>query len=275
MEATKKLLNIINKNKESITTDGYHQSIMNIMYKYWQQKDVNMNYDEITNWFKNEYGELAQFAVLIGKYNQQVTNGGHIQYYFNRYSGIEEDETRAVLNLHKTLVTLLNKSKLKDEISLQVFKILEEFYIELDEERYIEEEVYNDEGDMNIEEYDNPNYLEIINTDMLNQFDLAYYKINDKFIEVLELYFKTKIENRDTTWDYTDDYYYTQIDDIEINLRVYPNNTISVWIYNHTNDTELLDTEYKNIADLKLAFKNIFKQNINIPNLTDIKTITG
>jgi len=192
MEASKKLIEEINKRKEEVARDGYHQTVLSIMYEYWQRKDVNMNYDEITTWYKEEYGSLAQFLVLIGKYNQQVTNGGHLQYYFNRYSGTEDDETRVDLNLHKQLVVLMNKSELKDEISQKVFKILEELYITLDTEQYIEEEIYED-GEFEIEEVENENYLEVENTNILSKLDDEYYKICDVFMIQLEQYAKDKI----------------------------------------------------------------------------------
>ena len=273
MEATKKLIDEIHKNKEEIIRDGYHQSIMNIMYKHWQKEDINMSYDEITEWFKNEYGELVQFAVLIGKYNQQVTNGGHFQYYSNGYAG-DIDKYNLNIPLHKTLVTLLYKTKLTDEISLKVLKILEEFYIELDEDEYIEEEIFED-GQTIIDEYDNPDYMEVINTEMLNRFDLEYYKINDKFIKILEQYFKNKIETINYTWDNKDDYYYVHIDELEINLHIYTDGTISLWLYNHNKDTELLDEEYKDIDDIKSVLKNVLDSNIDIDRLMNLKIITG
>ena len=59
-------------------------------------------------------------------------------------------------------------------------------------------------------------------------------------------------------WDYTDDYYFTHIEDIEINIRVYEDDTVSVWVFDNKKDVELLEGEYDIVAlegdliDLKL-----------------------
>ena len=193
--ATDKLKQEVLKREDQITKDGYHQTILNIMYQHWQKEDVDMNYKEILEWFSSEYGELAKFAVLIGKYNQQVCNGGHFQYYSNGYcDGISGcfNEHDIDIPLHKELIQLFNQTELKDEISLKTFKILEELYIELDDEEYIEEEIFDD-GETYYEECENPDYMEVVNTDMLKRFDNEYYKINDEFVEILEQYFKDKI----------------------------------------------------------------------------------
>ena len=189
MKATIKLKQEVLIRDNEIANNGYHQTIMNIMYNHWQK--VNMSYEDILNWFEKEYGELARFAVQIGKFNQQVTNGGFLQYYNNGYCGDIED-VEYTLSLHNQLVVLMSKTELKDEISLKVLKILDELYIELDLEKYIEEEIYTDDGDVNYEEYDNDNYMEVVNTEMLNNFDNEYYKICDKFMVVLEQYFRDK-----------------------------------------------------------------------------------
>ena len=267
MIALDKLKQEVLKRKDEIAKDGYHQTIMNIMYEYWQQEDVNMDYTQILEWLKKEYGELAEFAVLIGKYNQQVCNGGHFQYYHNGYAG-DIDEYNSDIPLHKNLVILLSKTKLKDEISLQVLKLLDELYIELDTEQYITDDYEEDE-------YENPDYMEVINTEMLNRFDNEYYKINDEFMEILEEYFKDKLTTINPTWDYKDDYYFAQIDDIEINIRMFESDVIGVWIYNHTKDKEILDEDYKNLEELKTILRDIFKTDISLPSIEQLKKIRG
>ena len=195
MLVTDKLKQEVLKKTEDVKEEGYHQTVLNIIYNHWQKDNINMSYDDIIEWIKEVYGEFAQLLVLLGKYNQQVCNGGHYQYYHNRYTGIEENETEAQIHLHKKLVTLLSKSELKDAISLQVLKLIDEFYIELDTEEYIEEEIFEDEGII-YDEYENSNYLEVVNTDMLSRFDTEYYAVNEEFMEIVEQHIKDKITEK-------------------------------------------------------------------------------
>ena len=274
LEVTDNLKQEVLSRKDEIAKDGYHQTILNIMYKHWQKDDVNMSYTEILEWFKNEYGELGTFAVQIGKYNQQVCNGGHFQYYHNGYTG-DIDEYSSDIPLHKQLVVLMSKSELKNETSLQLLKLLDELYIEVDTEQYLEEELTDEFGDIVIDEYENTNYMEIINSQMLNNFDNEYYKINDKFMEILEQYFKDKIININPIWDYIDDYYFGHIEDIEINIRIFQSDDIGVWLYDHTKDKEILDEDYKNLEEVKVVLKDIFKTDIDLPSTKQLKIIRG
>jgi hypothetical protein len=171
MKATDALKYAVLQRSDELEADGYHQSIMNIMYEQWQKEDA-MSYNDILNWFETTYGSLAKFAVLIGKYNQQVCNGGHIQYFHNGYAdgkgGFMSDHDPSI-PLHKELIKLFMKTNLDDDISQQVLRILKCFEIELDEEEELEDLSY------------------------LSTLDSRSYQINDAFMNILERYFESKI----------------------------------------------------------------------------------
>jgi hypothetical protein len=194
MKTSKKLKDAVLQRADDIKEDGYHQVILNIMYEHWQKNAGS--YKDTIEWYKNEYGELAQFAVLIGKYNQQVTNGGHLQYYDNGYAdgesgfGVKHDPD---IPLHQTLTVLFSQSGLRDKTSTAVFNILQEFRIALDTKEYFEEDVYDEEGNHHLDRIDNDDYGEVINTHYLSKLDKAYYEICDEFMAILEQYFKEKI----------------------------------------------------------------------------------
>ena len=57
----------------------YHQALLDICYDHWKT-EKGWRYEDMLKFAKLTYGELIEFIVLIGKYNQQVTNGGHYQY---------------------------------------------------------------------------------------------------------------------------------------------------------------------------------------------------
>ena len=52
-------------------------------------------------------------------------------------------------------------------------------------------------------------------------------------------------------WDYRDDYYFTQIGDIEINVRAYSKNELSLWMYEYSSDEELVDAACKSLLKLQ------------------------
>ena len=195
MLSNSKLKNEVLKRTNEIKEDGYHQVILNILYEEWQQRD-NTSYKEVLDWYEEEYSKLAKFAVLVGKMNQQVTNGGFLQYFHNGYCDGEngfESEHDSDIPLHQELVILFSESGLKDEISLQVFQILQEFHILLDTEETVEEDGYDEDEEYFIEMVDNENYGAVENVTYLSQLDSAYYKICNEFMEILEKYFNNKI----------------------------------------------------------------------------------
>ena len=74
-------------------------------------------------------------------------------------------------------------------------------------------------------------------------------------------------------WDYKDDYYYTNINDIEINIRIFEDNSYSIWIYDYIKDEEIIDKDYKNIYEVKAVLKDVFKRDISIPSINKLKKI--
>jgi len=74
-------------------------------------------------------------------------------------------------------------------------------------------------------------------------------------------------------WDYKDDYYYTNINDIEINIRIFEDDSYSIWIYNYIKDEEIIDKDYKNINEVKVVLKDVFKMDISIPSISKLKKI--
>jgi hypothetical protein len=73
-------------------------------------------------------------------------------------------------------------------------------------------------------------------------------------------------------WDYTDDYYFAYIDDIEINIRICENE-IGIWIYNYSTDNEILDDYYKSLEELKMILNDILKEDINLPSIEQLQKI--
>ena len=74
-------------------------------------------------------------------------------------------------------------------------------------------------------------------------------------------------------WDYKDDYYFTNINDIEINIRIFEDDSYSIWIYDYIKDEEIIDKDYKNIYEVKAVLKDVFKMDISIPSISKLKKI--
>ena len=72
-----------------------------------------------------------------------------------------------------------------------------------------------------------------------------------------------KVEQFPIVWDCQDDYFYSNIDDIEINIRIENDDILNVWIFDYKKDIELIDEEYKNMKELQAVIKDIFKIEIN------------
>jgi len=166
---------LISREDEDFQAGDIHQSILNVMYDRWNEGNDDKSYADMIHWMQIEYGSTAAFAVLIGKYNQQVENGGHFQYFDNGYASINDDKSDDLL--HEDLIGLFRYLKY-DESSLgkKVFNILQDFQITAN---YDDDD--DDEDDCYCEIYTSKNF-QVVNPRMLDE---RYNEIKDEWMEFL------------------------------------------------------------------------------------------
>lgn len=186
-----------------------HQAIMNIAYdEYdkWLKKEneqrlqegkfkQHWTYTHLLSYVETNYGSLAEFAILMGKYNQQVCNGGHEQYWYNSYASIDKwadiDHHVALINYFKDF---MNDPEIKDvdsSILSAIWDILKRFNEDL--------EFYKDEiiGTLGFDEYGEiESREENLSKDLtessrirLERLDNKYYQFENSIIDILERYF--------------------------------------------------------------------------------------
>jgi len=71
-----------------------------------------------------------------------------------------------------------------------------------------------------------------------------------------------------------DDYYFCVIDDIEINIRGYSENSFHLWMYNNKHDDEVADTMFTSYSELQDTMIQIFKGDITFPSVESLLKIT-
>lgn len=206
-ELSKNLKTIL---KEYMKTEpNIQQALMDIGYDFWQKEEnQNLNYSDILTriimgaGFSESDGHLIVFAILTGKYNQQVENGGHIQYFNNGYAtknsngcwGNYDD-----ISLHEYMIYLVKNYGFEDE---PVLKVMEKVSLIPDYcnccdgagyyENYFGDENEDDRGEC--DECDGTGESEsvftIYNHEILND---EYYKINEKWLETLNSFFTERL----------------------------------------------------------------------------------
>ncbi|MEA3352416.1 MAG: hypothetical protein U9Q33_01170 [Campylobacterota bacterium] len=80
---------------------------------------------------------------------------------------------------------------------------------------------------------------------------------------------KTTIQNI-PIWDIQDDYYFIVINNIEINLRAYDNNSILLWLYDYDNNQEIIDDEFTSLEEITKTIQKHLKIDINLPTLEQL-----
>ena len=195
--------------------DDVHQAIMDVAYEEYKAylEDINRQlelehrpvvrwyYSGLCEWVRHQLGDLAEFAVLIGKYNQQVENGGHSQYWQNGYGSV--DNIYEDIYLHMYLIEYFEQ--MSEEISLfykedeimnisstlgRVLDILKRFPESVE---WVVETItagFDTEG---IRERRDPedDYKELTDwsSRQLDYLDEQYYKVNKALMDILNLYF--------------------------------------------------------------------------------------
>lgn len=94
-----------------LNAEDPHQAVLDAGYDKWQVTD-GWGYADMLDWVAATFGDFYRLAVQIGKYNQQVTNGGHMQYFDNGYASRKTDgafQHHKETKLHDEMVELMRK----------------------------------------------------------------------------------------------------------------------------------------------------------------------
>lgn len=120
----------------SFSKGDVFQALINIIHDKWQES--NMSYDDILNWILENLGKLPLFAMFLAKYNYQVSNGGHSQYFDNGYASSKTkgfgsnydniDKHEDFVNLFKELdmINILPSGK-------KIYNIINNFELEFED----------------------------------------------------------------------------------------------------------------------------------------------
>lgn len=182
--------------------ESKHQAIMNVAYDDWQREDNDWGYADMLENAKENYGELAMFAVLVGKYNQQVCNGGHSQYWDNGYASAATDgfgSSHDDAELHITLMDLLSKYgfRVNTKHGEAVYNIMKKFLNAAEENGSCYE--CDGEGEFYEDDADNEECFACRGTGVdesqigyTDNLDTDYYEISDEWEAELEKFFTAK-----------------------------------------------------------------------------------
>ncbi len=214
------------KDTESYRNGEYHQVIMDIAFEKWQTNMRGGESEDLragtTDWtyadvieFMGKYGPEFQLLILVGKYNQQVGNGGHAQYYDNGFASTGPGgfgSTKGDIQLHLDMLELMETTGLvnRDPVCKEAFEVMDKFRFEMqdyDEDcdecdnGTIEEECDECDGEEECDECDDG----IINRSCdecdngfvspnVSYLDDEYYKVDDKFLEICNKYAKEVLD---------------------------------------------------------------------------------
>ncbi len=192
--------------QESLRTWDYFQAVLDVGYAHWNTLEgKGWSYAAMAENAERLYGNMAKLVIFQGKYNQQVGNGGHTQYFDNGYADGEGDcfsQHDAECPLHQEMIHLFRQSKLALLLhGKEVLRIMEDFHVEIDEARITTETCdccggsgEEDEGICSNCDgsgqvvVDNPNRGGTANHDLFDQLDDRYYAITDDWVKEVNQY---------------------------------------------------------------------------------------
>lgn len=132
-----KLKDLLMKNQDFAKGD-VHQAIVDIAHDEWKN-NKDWNYEDVCNWLRTNFGELAELAMYFAKYNYQVGNGGHSQYFGNGYASSNTNGyggNYTDIDIHERFVELFSKLDLNKtlESGPKVYDVISDFNLELEDE---------------------------------------------------------------------------------------------------------------------------------------------
>lgn len=160
---------------------GLHQTILNLIYDEGESLKP-WSYASLINLAVKKYGKLAALAILVGKYNQQVENGGHYQYFDNNYAGGYSD---GFAEEHVMMIGLMEKflpaiKRIAVKVPEEVLRIMHQFSV-------VEEVSDDEDGDFC---FHIPRYEAGPNNGVL---DKAYYRVSTKWMEIFETFLRKEL----------------------------------------------------------------------------------
>lgn len=126
-------------NNQEVSEGDIHQGIIDLIHDEWNSKIKGASYDQILDWTSEEFGQLPLFAMYLAKYNYQVGNGGHAQYFDNGYASSQSGgygSKYSNIDKHKDFIDIFKDLEM-DEIlpsGKKALNIIEKFEIDLNDE---------------------------------------------------------------------------------------------------------------------------------------------
>lgn len=173
---------VLDKEIEEVKNE-VHQRLMDEAYELWRGENEDLNYKKFLNLVKEKLGETHFFAVITGNMNYQVENGGFTQWFDNGYA---ED---TIEELIKFFENAFDGNDVIDK-TIQVLREIQDQIEWVERGKDIIERQVND--------YDYTDVFERALEDELNQNlerqDSYFYKFNEELMEILEEFFKSKLQ---------------------------------------------------------------------------------
>jgi len=213
------------KQIEKPPKNGYHQEIMDKAYKNWDKNvDGTGRGESMESWFRR-LTDLQKDAVAIGKFNQQVCNGGFSQWCYNGYMAVEFDQLKQALNRlpQEEVVKKIKEILIQFEEIAQRNEWGEGSYKETEYEECMEcngsgtiyENGENIDCDCNDGQYEYEEkhmYIDELSRELRSEnLDDKYYNEEEEFLKVCEEYFK-----KCSITDFVPDYEYKTLEKIKV-----------------------------------------------------------
>ncbi len=141
LEGTPRLISFLRTALNNPEHDELFQEVLNLGYNEWQRRE-NWGFGDMVEWVEEQFGEEAALIVMLGKFNQQVENGGVIQWLDNGYASSSKERGRGWrtispemdISLLEDMISKLTDSPLaKSHLGQNVLQILKRIYAEFED----------------------------------------------------------------------------------------------------------------------------------------------
>lgn len=96
MTGTPRLIKFLRTALQNPEHEDLFQEVLNIGYNEWQrpENEQTWGFADMVSWVRENFGDDAALITMLGKFNQQVCNGGIIQWLDNGYASDDSKRNR-------------------------------------------------------------------------------------------------------------------------------------------------------------------------------------